>query len=515
MIQHRKPVVVSVLTGVLLLACIPYIRGLNYPLLHDDFPAVINNPLIIKGFHPIKIFKTNAWGGRKRYGMLYRPLWVLGVSFTYNFISDKVWVHRFINILLHALTAMLVTLILLRLKVPLTAAGLAGAFFALQAVHTEAVMFITNRQELQAAFFILLAVYMAIKHANITVQAILLLLALFSKESAVVYPVIYLLILWGLHRARIKKLLLHGTVLFLVTAAYIILRKSAIGYWTSGPVPFMDNPLVNSGILERTLSVFSLFWQAISLMLLPSGLSLDYGFNAWPEVATFTDPRFIAGFIIATLATLFICFGLRHKKAAHVPALFMLIFLVSYGLFSNALFLNTIIFAERNLYLPSAFLIIAIFAFPMRFMVAKAASAFAILLIAGNFAVASGRVTDYKDPVHLYASSLTARPNSPRMEVDLALGLEMLGQQDLAIRHLKRAMHIYPLMPSVYNDLGAIYYKNGQFSKAIPYFLKGVAIGPGSYNLNQHLCLSYRRINMPNLARPYCSRAAWLKKRMM
>lgn len=511
----RKPVILGMLAGVFMLACIPYIKALNYPLLHDDFPAVLNNPLIIKGFHPIKIFKTNAWGGRQRYGMLYRPLWVLGVSFTYNFISHKVWVHRAINILLHALTALLVSLILLRLRVPPVVSCLGGALFALMAVHTEAVMFITNRQEIQAAFFILLAVFLAIKKPNLPIQAVLLMLALFSKESAVVYPVIYLFLLWGLHRAPARKLVWHGTVMVLIVAAYMFMRRSAIGYWTSGAIPFLDNPLVNSGPYERVLSVFGLFWQSISLMVMPSGLSIDYGFNAWPEVNSPADPRFIAGAVIAVLIIMLIYFGLRNKrgKEFHTSAIFFLVFLVSYSLFSNALVLNTIIFAERNIYLPSAFFIIGIFAFPLRAWAAKTAAVVAVILAIGNFAVAMDRVNDYRDPVHLYASSLAARPNSPRLEVDLALGLEALGQDDKAIRHLELALSIDPLVPSIYNNLGAIYFKKGDIRKAISYFTRAVVIGPGSFRFNKNLCTAYRRIKRPDLAKPFCHRAVWLGKR--
>ncbi len=501
---------------VLVLAVLPYLRGLNYPLLHDDFPAVLNNPLIVKGFHPIKTFTTNAWGGRRRYGMMYRPLWVLGVSFTYNFISDKVWVHRLVNILLHALCAMLITLILLRLRVPIPAAGLAGAFFALQAVHTEAVMFITNRQELQAAFFVLLAVFWALKKPGIAGQSVLFLMALFSKESAIVYPVIYLALLWGIHGARAKKLLTHGLVLFLLAAGYVVLRRYAIGYWTSGKIPFMDNPLINSGPLERVLSVFGLFWQAISLMLLPAGLTLDYGFNAWPEVESPGDPRFIAGFVLAVLIAVFIYYGLKNKenRQFRISALFVASFVIAYSIFSNTLFLNTIIFAERNLYLPSAFLVAGVFAFPLRGWAARIAAGAAVLLIAANLLVAVNRAGDYKDPVHLYASSLAARPGSPRLEVDLALGLEAAGYPDAAIRHLKRAIKIYPLLPDAYNNLGAIYYEQGDARRAIPYFIRAVTLGPGSFRFNQNLCIAYKHIGMPARAEFYCRRAQWLRRRL-
>jgi len=512
----RKIVVSGILAGVFMLACIPYIRGLNYPLLHDDFPAVLNNPLITKGFNLTKPFVTNVWGGRQGYyGIHYRPLWVLGVSSTYHFISDKVWVHRMINILMYALCAMLITLILVRLRVPLPASGLAGALFAIQAVHTESVMFITNRQEIQASLFILLAMYLAIKNANLLVQSILFILALFSKESAVVYPVVYLILMWGIHKAPLKKLIKHGAVLIFITIGFIFIRKAALGYWTSGTLSFLDNPLINSGPLERVLSVFGLFWQAISLMILPSGLSLDYGFNAWPEVASLTDPRFIGGFIMALLTAIFIYFGLRNKdnKSVKISALFILMFLVSYGLFSNSVFLNTIIFAERNLYLPSAFFIIGIFAFPLRRKIAIPTAAIVVLLIAGNFAIAMDRVGDYRDPIHLYASSLAARPNSPRLEIDLALGLGAIGRQDLAIRHIKKALTIDPLMPAAYNNLGAIYYKNGELRKAIPYFIRAVVIGPGSYRFNHNLCRVYKDTGSPALAKPFCQRAAWLKTR--
>ena len=148
---------------------------------------------------------------RSWYG-LYRIWFDLGATQQYYPLSETVfWVqyrlwgdamtgYHLVNIALHALTALMVALILRRLKIP--GAYLAAAIFALHPMHVESVAWITEQKNTLSAVFYLAAAMAYLRFDQDRSTAWywgamgLFVLALSAKIITVTLPAALLVIFW-------------------------------------------------------------------------------------------------------------------------------------------------------------------------------------------------------------------------------------------------------------------------------------------------------------------------------
>ncbi|UCG32414.1 MAG: hypothetical protein JSU68_12200, partial [Phycisphaerales bacterium] len=139
-------------------------------------------------------------------------IWVPGntpqyypLVFTTFWIEYHLWElqplgYHLTNILLHALSAVMVWRVLLRLRIP--AAWLCATVFALHPVHVESVAWITERKNVLAVLFYLLSLraylgFVDHRRAGLYFAALALFgAALLSKTVTSSLPVVLLLIIW-------------------------------------------------------------------------------------------------------------------------------------------------------------------------------------------------------------------------------------------------------------------------------------------------------------------------------
>jgi Tfp pilus assembly protein PilF len=145
--------------------------------------------------------------------MYWQPITWLSFELDESAFGASLLAHHLVNILLHALTAGLLALLLRRLGASAYLALAGGAFWALHPLRVESFAWIAERKDVLFAFFSIAALLLYTRYAKSPSLRRFLpwlgcaLLALMSKPTAMVLPVILILLdWWPLHRFRISGL---------------------------------------------------------------------------------------------------------------------------------------------------------------------------------------------------------------------------------------------------------------------------------------------------------------------
>ncbi len=457
-------------------ACAVYWNSLDGEFVFDDTSIIQNNPQI-RSLAPAnlrQIFGSHYWQTVAGQGGLYRPVVVLSYAGNYAAGGLDPWGYHLVNVLLHALNAVLVLLILRDLFGDDAFALWSGLLFALHPIHTEAVAYLVGRAESLAALFFLLAWRGWLRGRHIAAAAAFLVAAL-AKESALTFLAVPLLSdLVRNRRPAWKPYLPLGAA----AAAVLGLRYVVLGGIAPLAVSASSNPLAAAGTGTRLLTATAVFGRYLWLLVWPQALSADYSFNQIPPVTTPAD----AGFLAGAAALLGVAGGTAWAWRRSRPLFFCgAFFLAAFSLTSNFLRPIGTIMAERLMYLPSlGFTCAAAYAIvraPRR-QAALAAGALLAVLYGARTVV---RNADWHDHVALFSSAARVSPHSSLVQANLANAL-LYGRHDAAgaARHALEAIRIEPGDPAAYMTLGDACAALGRLAQAAQAYARVEELAPGS-----------------------------------
>lgn len=356
------------LAPVLGLAC--FASSATNQFAYDDQPLIVDNPRIRNLTDFRALWLSDWWKlaesgpeSNPRRDRLYRPLTLFSLALNYAVHGYRPLGYHVANIALHAAVCLLVWQFARRLVQDEAVATVAAVLFAVHPVHAEAVANVVGRAEVLAALFLLLGLLVLLPRAGrpglgrVAGATPLFLLALLSKESAVCYPAVALLVLWFAQRgARRTWRWWAGALAVLLPPllVYFPLRYLALDHvlFRGEPADVLMNPLVTAAAWQRAVGALTVLGHYARLILVPAKLSCDYGL-------AIIDPRHgvtalsLLG-LVAALALLLALVGFwRGGALGRTLALLTALSLASYGLFSNTLLLIGVAVAERVMYWPS------------------------------------------------------------------------------------------------------------------------------------------------------------------
>jgi len=186
------------------------------------------------------------------------------------------------------------------------------------------------------------------------------MLGLLSKEHAVTWPVALMLIQGGrwlrfrrdpkAHTwPRMPPVWFMGATVAII-GLYLWARAQALPALLGGDIPVSDNPMVAAPWGSRILTVAKIYFHYLRLLVAPMVMTADYSAHVVPTVTSFWDADALAGLV--GIAATFAVFGATVRRLPDVAGA-LLVFLMMASLVGNVFFLNTIIMAERLMYLPS------------------------------------------------------------------------------------------------------------------------------------------------------------------
>ena len=253
----------------LVVAILVYANTLANGFTYDDQAYILHNPVVqhpsLAGFsHPMEV------------NNVFRPIYLASFALNWAFGQAQPFGYHLFNVLLQAAV---VVLLYLLLKMLLESSGQAGTIafvtallFAVHPIHTEAVASIVGRSELLAVGF-LLAAWLLHLHDREVPALLCFLLALLSKESAVVF--VPLVILGDYARGKLKPVLRYGWIAGLAALYLAGFREIEGGRWGEKRVIFLDNPLASLPATGESSTLFvSPGSMSVSMSIPPLSLAI-------------------------------------------------------------------------------------------------------------------------------------------------------------------------------------------------------------------------------------------------
>lgn len=451
----RMPVVAALLVLWCAFALSPLLRA---PLLYDDESLVGKDPFISSAA------SENAGGGALFDSLWFQPRPVRQLSHRLDavlFGSSLAWPHAE-NIALHVLAGLLFLALLGRLGVDDRIRTWAFGLFLLNPVCVESVGILSHRKELLSAAFLLSAVLASMSAgARVRWLALLFLpLAVFSKETALVFPALWLVVL--LARARngrraegkpFHEGVWRPCVLYVLMAVLLLVAvrlQIEAGMRVIGADPGADpdraGHLCGASLPHSVSVAFRAFPRYLLSMSVPWGHSIDPPFSLDGSFVTIATIAGLASFALFCFATVR---ALRSKSPFFPPLAWILVSLAPY-LFPPLIGSGaTAVFCDRYAYLASFgfswFLAVAIRSFAGRIRRPNIATV-AVLTACAAFSLCGFRTAqDYRSAESLWARCVRLNPASFQALYNHAWALwKETRDMDAARREFERMADLRP-----------------------------------------------------------------------
>jgi protein O-mannosyl-transferase len=475
---------------VFVLSVIPYLNTLGFGFGYDDNHQIVNNPYVRSAHYLKQILTTPVWSFK--YASIatnyYRPLMSLEYFGLYQAYGPLPYIYHLASVVLNAAVVVLLFAVTRRLFCSTQIAFVSAILFAVHPIHTESVSWIADVPDLQLAAFLLLAIWFYLNlgdapaHAwrTTVTMSVFFLLAIFSKEPAIVFPAIATFYEHACRPDRqrtsfVEKLKRYAP-LWVVAAFYLVSRVILMG----GLVPKLQRAGLPWG--RAILSSFALFNEYMSKLVWPGRAAL---FDTFHPSVSVLDWAVLCGAAWVAFLCLLAAYFWQRNRVVVMAALWMVATLAPA---LNARWMATNVFAERYLYVPSigfcwivASGLVAIwnmdFALrskPIRISLAVAAILVAALLT--DRIVARNR--DWRDDTSLFTAAVERNPNDADLRADLGFAYWENRKPADAIREWKYALAQNPESVWALNNLGMAYVEEEKFAEALPLLRRAVDLKP-------------------------------------
>ncbi len=430
--------------------------------------------------------------------------------------------YHFTNLLLHFASALLLWKILAKLSIP--GAYLAALLFAVHPVNVESVAWIAQRKNTLAMLFFLLSILSYLrdlegprttddgppKHRWYGLSLLAFVLAMLSKGSVAILPVVLLLIVWW-QRGRIALRDLGRTVPFFLVAG--ALTGVNIWFQTHG-----GEAIRTASIPERLIGAGAIIWFYWSKALVPIDLSFVYpqwqiDLSDW----LWWLPALAALAVTAALGWLAHRRRSDWARALLFSWLFFCVALLPVLGLTDVYFMKFALVADHYQYIA----IIAVVALiaagcSVWYRCATSAGRRGAIIAAGALVVSFAWTSHqqsrlYVDPTTLYVATLKSNPNCWLIHVNLGKEFLVAGRRADAIRQFEQAVQIKPDLAEAHNNLGRTLLDAGSVPQAISHLEEALRLKPDYADAHSNLANALAVVGRTQEAKQHFQRALQLK----
>lgn len=477
----KTSIVILIIVGAAVLC---YANSFSVPFLWDDEVLILRNHYIKSAKFLGSIFTSSHFQGGGEAGNFYRPVQIISYLFDYSLWKFNPFGYHLTNLILHCAAAIAVYFLIARISADNLIGFLSALFFVVHPVHTEAVTYIAGRADPLACAFLLFSFLYFLKILTASgakrylywiISCLLYILALFSKESALILlPLIALYGVCFLRKKEIKPWIPVYSSFLLISAGYVLIRMRILPFHQSHSLSL----IAQAPLPQRLITIPRIGLTYLSLLVFPVHLHMERHFL----VTSIANPYFWLGLILLLLTVRFLKSAYRHDRRAFFYASWFVIGLIPV---LNIVPLNATA-AEHWLYLPAVgFWALAVSAGVRAFRETrkyrKAILILACLLFLFYCPRTIMRNFQWQKPLALYAHDLRYSPRSFLLHNNLGVELFRRGQLKEAGREFEAAVKITPRYATSRNNLGVILENAGRIDEALTQYQ--VAIKLNNYIL--------------------------------
>ncbi len=428
-----------------------------------------------------------------------RPVLRATFALNYHWFKMDTFGYHIFNVLIHIINGVLIYILMSLTLKDRAVSFLAGLFFIVHPLNTQAVNYISARSTSLCAVFYILSVILFAK-ANTTKEKrkarifyagtfLSFLFALGTKEIAVSIPVMffayYCVFLKGKTRGFIKKY----SLFILVVAGYLLYRL--VGTGTFGDYS------TDRGFITTVLTNFNaMVYENMKLLFFPVHLNVAYEF---PEVSYINFPVIFSMAVVAVL--LVIAFkSMKNLKYLSFSILWFFIVLLP----TQTLIPREEIICEHRLYLACVSVCMLLAASTKRLMELKFSvfskktatrivTLFAVILAVFFTARTYRRNIDWQSEISIWKKMAQRFPGSYKAHSNLGNSYAEKGLYGEASAHYETLLGINPDDAKVNNNLANVYYLTGSYDKAIEKYKKAINIKPGYITAYNNLAMTLKR----------------------
>jgi tetratricopeptide (TPR) repeat protein len=492
------------------IAFVLYTNTLHSPFALDDLHNIIANK-------PIRIteisFATLSEAARESL-VKNRPVANISLALNYYFHQYTVTGYHLVNIFIHIINGILLfffvqyTLLLASgsasQKDKKIIAFSVALIWLVHPLQTQSVTYIIQRMNSMATMFYLLSFvfYIRARISEKTTIKLLLacgsiiagILAIGSKENAVMLPVFILLYEWYFFQDLRFQLRKHHYIVFGILALFLL--GAVFFYLGPNPLKIVAGYAGRDFTLqERLLTQLRVVVFYISLVFLPfpSRLTLEHDFAL---SHSFFNPMttLLAFFALTGVLITAVLLARRQRIFS-----FCLLWFLGNLLIESSIIPLEIIFEHRT-YLPSMMLILLLVLSVQRLFANSLIKT--ILFVVTVILLSSwtySRNNIWKNELTLWTDIAQKAPNKSRAQMNLGINLSKVNRMDEAIIYLEKAVQLDPDYDLAYYSLGDAFMKQNKFIQASQSYAKGLQLKPNStlirFNLAKALAASGKHNN--------------------
>ncbi len=468
----------------------------------DDLPQIVNNKYVQQGWSGIgKLLTTNYWASANQNLGYYRPLSHITFAVENALHGNNPHIMHLINVLLYALTGMIVfgflTSLIRRRPVFVLVVTL---LFMAHPVHTEVVANIKSRDEMLSFFNSILALWLAFNYSKNKNPAALFFswvfyfLALMSKETSMTTILILPFMLFFFTPKK-GSYIAGVTLSFIaVSLLFLLLKYQLIGTLSGHPpverniYPYRDF----SGRIPTAIYIFGMYlWKT----LFPVRLLYDYSYNQIPEVSWANPLVWLS--LLVVLFLLYLTF--KNMRRKNILSFSLVFFGATLSVGLAFVVLRGGIMAERFLYAPILGFSLALSHFLFKLLPrerktkqivydfrpgrSKLFLVFTTILILFYSVRTIARNPVWKDNYTLFSTDIRNGGNSALLLkhygselINMSVAETNPAKKDslmnLGVSYVEKSLQINPRFSEAYFKLGYAYYQLHDYEKSIEYYKK-------------------------------------------